>query len=240
MIPKKIHYCWFGRSEKPKLAEKCIERWKKYCPDYEIIEWNEDNFDINSNQYVKEAYENKKFAFVTDYVRLFALVNNGGIYMDTDVEVVRSLDEFLFHEAFSGFEEGAWIPTGLMACEKNFPLFNEYLSYYDDAKFINEDGSLNMTTNTFTITLMTEKYGLKRNGQFQIIQGFALYPREVFCPLDNATGALHKNEQTAAIHWFSKSWLPTRIRYRSKITRVFHRYFGVDCFKWIKKILNKD
>ena len=239
MIPKKIHYCWFGRGEKPKLAEKCIASWKKYCPDYEIIEWNEDNFDINSNRYVREAYESKKYAFVTDYVRLFALINHGGIYMDTDVEVVRSLDEFLTHEAFSGFEEEAWIPTGLMACEKDFPLFREYLSYYDKAKFINEDGSLNTTTNTFTITMMTENHGLVRNGEFQVVEGFALYPREVFCPLDNSTGELHKNNQTAAIHWFSKSWLPTSIRYRSKVTRVFHRYFGVDCFKWIKNILNK-
>ena len=103
-IPKVIHYCWFGRGKLPKLAKKCIKSWKKYLPDYKIIEWNEDNFDINSNQYVREAYEAKKYAFVSDYVRLYALYNYGGIYMDTDVEVIKSLDEFLIHEAFSGFE----------------------------------------------------------------------------------------------------------------------------------------
>lgn len=240
MIPKIIHYCWFGRNPKPALAEKCIASWKKFCPDYEIIEWNEDNFDISSNRYVQEAYENRKYAFVTDYVRLYALVTFGGVYMDTDVEVVRSLDEFLVHQAFSGFEEEAWIPTGLMACEKDFPLYKEYLSYYDNARFVKEDGTLDTTTNTFTITKMTEKHGLIRNGQFQIVDGFALYPREVFCPLDNSTGVLHKNEMTAAIHWFSKSWLPADIRVRSKITRVFHRVFGINCFAWLKKLLGKE
>ena len=123
MIPKKIHYCWFGRGEKPELAKKCIKSWKIYCPNYEIIEWNEENFDINSNQYLKEAYENKKYAFVTDYVRLFVLYTQGGIYMDTDVEVIKPLDEYLHHEAVSGFENTTQIPTGLMACREGFPLF---------------------------------------------------------------------------------------------------------------------
>ncbi|MEI3219550.1 MAG: glycosyltransferase [Lachnoclostridium sp.] len=100
MIPKVIHYCWFGRGKMPELANKCIESWKKYCPDYEIIEWNEDNFDINCCPYVKEAYESKRFAFVTDYVRLYAMYTQGGIYMDTDVEVLRNLDEFLIHQGF--------------------------------------------------------------------------------------------------------------------------------------------
>ena len=104
MIPKIIHYCWFGGKPKPELAEKCIESWKKFCPDYEIVEWNEGNFNINSNLYVKQAYEAKKYAFVTDYVRLYALYTQGGIYMDTDVMVLKPLDEYLNHEAFSGFE----------------------------------------------------------------------------------------------------------------------------------------
>ncbi|EJT6142693.1 glycosyl transferase [Clostridium perfringens] len=237
MIPKKIHYCWFGRGEKPKKALMCIESWKKYCPDYEIIEWNEDNFDVNSNQYVKEAYNSKKYAFVTDYVRLYAMYNYGGIYMDTDVEVVRPLDEFLVHDAFSGFELPDCVPTGIMASVKQFKLFEEFLDYYNDKKFINEDGSLDTKTNVQTITEIVNKYGLIKDGSFQIIQGFTLYPSEYFCPFDNATGKLNKTKNTATIHWFSKSWVDSNFVYRTKITRIFHRLFGVNCFVWLKKIL---
>ena len=235
MIPKTIHYCWFGRGELPELAKKCIASWEKHCPDFEIIQWNEDNFDIKSNRYVREAYENKKYAFVTDYVRLYALTKFGGVYMDTDVEVVCALDRFLAHQAFSGFEEDGWVPTGLMACEARFPLFQEMLGYYDDAVFVREDGTLNTTTNTYTITKMMEERGLVRNGTYQVVEGFALYPKEVFCPLENATGRLNRTKDTVAIHWFSKSWLPRSIRYRSKVMRVIHRIFGKDCFQWLRR-----
>ena len=154
MIPKIIHYCWFGGNPLPKSAEKCIKSWKKYCPDYEIIEWNESNFDINSNQYVREAYENKKYAFVTDYVRLYAMYNYGGIYMDTDVEVLKPLDCFLDNHAFSGFESSGYIPTGLMASEKEFPLFRELLKYYGNRAFVNPDGSFDTTTNTLVMVII--------------------------------------------------------------------------------------
>ena len=131
MIPKIIHYCWFGGNPLSDLAQKCIDSWKKYCPDYEIKEWNESNFDLNSCDYVREAYQAKKWAFVTDYVRLYAMVTEGGIYMDTDVEVIRPLDSFLSNRAFSGFEDETNIPTGIMACEKGFPLFEELLEEYN-------------------------------------------------------------------------------------------------------------
>lgn len=240
MIPKIIHYCWFGRGKMPDLAERCIKSWEKYCPDYEFMLWNEDNFDIMaSNEYVREAYENKKYAFVTDYVRLYALTRFGGVYMDTDVELVGPLDRFLSHAAFSGFEEDGWIPTGLMACEANFPLFVEFLHYYDDISFKKLDGTLDMTTNTVIMTQIAMKYGLVCNGKFQVVNGFTLYPKEFFCPLENATGRLNKTNETVAIHWFSKSWLPAEIRYRTKITRLFHRLFGINCFSGLKQILKK-
>lgn len=156
--------------------------------------------------------------------------------MDTDVELVGSLDRFLSHEAFSGFEEDGWIPTGLMACEKGFSLFREFLKYYDGISFVKPDGTLDTTTNTVTMTQIALQHGLQRNGKFQIVEGFALYPKEVFCPLENATGRLNKTKETVAIHWFSKSWLPAKLRYRSKITRVFHRLFGINCFAGLKKI----
>lgn len=235
MIPKIIHYCWFGGNPLPKSAQKCIESWKKHCPDYEIIEWNESNFDINSNQYVKQAYENRKFAFVTDYVRLYAMYTYGGVYMDTDVEVVKNLDVFLHHNGFSGFESDTSIPTGIMASQKGFKLFEYLLSYYDTHSFVNENGSFNMTTNVSIITSMMKEYGFVPNGKFQIIEGFALYPKDYFCPLENETGKLTKTENTATIHWFNKSWVSPRERLISKIAKPFHRIFGNDFFRWLKK-----
>lgn len=216
MIPKTIHYCWFGRGEKPELAIKCIESWKKYCPDYEIIEWNEDNFDINSNLYVKQAYEARKFAFVTDYVRLWAMYNHGGIYMDTDVEVLKSLDEYLCEKAFSGFESEDRIPTGIMASEKDFQLFGELLKYYTDRPFIREDGTFDMTTNVITITNMLTPRGFVPSGLKQTVDGFTLYPQNVFCPLHKMVEDTEYMKDTATIHWFAGSWKSESAKKREK------------------------
>ena len=172
MIPKVIHYCWFGGNPLPEDAKKCLASWKKHCPEYEIIEWNESNFDVNSNCYIKEAYEAKKYAFVTDYVRLFVMYEYGGIYMDTDVELVKNLDDFLKNRAFSGFESSNSIPTGIMASVKHFKLFGDLLEYYENRHFLNDDGSYDTTTNTVTITKMCKKYGLVLNNKYQVIDGF--------------------------------------------------------------------
>lgn len=235
MIPKIIHYCWFGRGEKPELAKKCIASWKKFCPDFEIREWNEDNFDIHCCSYVEEAYASKKYAFVTDYVRLYAMYTCGGIYMDTDVEVVRPLEEFLTCKAFSGFESTRYVPTGIMASEKGVPIIYELLDYYTDKHFFNDDGSQDTTTNCVPITNIMLSHGLELNGKLQTVAEFTFYPSDYFCPFENETGVLRRTNNTAAIHWFNKSWLPQNIRLRSRITRVFHRIFGVDCFRWLKK-----
>lgn len=207
MIPKIIHYCWFGRNPKPELAEKCIRSWKKHCPGYQIIEWNEDNFDIESAPlYVRQAYEAKKWAFVTDYVRLYAMTEFGGIYMDTDVEVIKPLDHLLKHEAFSGFEDGVYVPTGIMACKKGFDLFREFLKYYDHAEFYTETGEINYTTNVTIMTNVCLERGLVQNNEYQVIEGLALYPRDVFCPIDYGTMKLRKTRRTLTIHWFAGSW----------------------------------
>ena len=207
MIPKTIHYCWFGRNPKPELAEKCIRSWKKYCPDYKIIEWNEDNFDISAAPlYVRQAYEAKKWAFVTDYVRLWAMYTYGGIYMDTDVQVIKPLDRFLQYEALSGFEAETQIPTGLMACREGFPLFGEFLHEYDEIAFINDDGSLDLTTNVLRITALCSKYGFVPNGKEQTFAGFTIFPTEYFCPKSWETGKLHKTKNTYTIHHFNASW----------------------------------
>lgn len=207
MIPKIIHYCWFGGKPLPPEARKCIESWKKYLPDYEIKEWNEQTFDINSNLYVKEAYENKKYAFVTDYVRLFALASVGGIYMDTDVEVLKSYDPFLHHVAFSGFENNNFVSTGMMASEKGGRWITELLEEYKDRRFIKEDGSFDITTNTVTITNYMIKHGLVLNNTYQDFPDLVtIYPSDFFCPKDYYTEKIRKTKNTHAIHHFSRSW----------------------------------
>lgn len=206
-IPKIIHYCWFGGNPKPPLAEKCIASWKKFCPDYEIMEWNERNFDLSSApNYVHQAYEAGRWAFVTDYVRLVALVNMGGVYMDTDVEVVKSLDPYLHKEAFAGFESMERVQTGLLACRPQFPLFREFLAHYDTAEFLLQDGSHDTTTNVEVLTRLCRKYGLQLNDRYQVVDGLAVYPREYFCPVDYETEKLKRTRKTVTIHWFSGSW----------------------------------
>ncbi len=206
-IPKIIHYCWFGGKPKPELAQKCIQSWKKFCPDYEIMEWNEENFDISTAPvYVRQAHSVGRWAFVTDYVRLKALTEMGGIYMDTDVEVIRPLDPFLHHQGFAGFENISRVQTGLLACEKGFPLFREFMAHYDTATFLLPDGSHDITTNVEVLTKLCEKYGFQPNNKYQVVEGFAIYPTEVFCPVDYDTEKLHKTRKTVVIHWFAASW----------------------------------
>lgn len=239
MIPKSIHYCWFGGNPKPKLAEKCISSWKRYCNEFEIIEWNEDNFDIESAPlYVKQAYESKKWAFVTDYVRLYALVNYGGIYMDTDVEVIKPLDDILKYEAVSGFESETEVPTGLMGCIKNQPFFLELLREYDDISFIKEDGTLDVTSNVTRITNACLKYGLKQNNTFQTVHGFTLFPKEYFCPKDYGTGKIKKTKNTFTIHHFSGSWISKsdKLMLKESIRVVKHPYIYAYPKAFIRKI----
>lgn len=205
-IPKIIHYCWFGGNPLPEDAKRYMKSWEKYCPEYEIVEWNESNFDINSVPYVKEAYEEKKWAFVTDYVRLYALNLYGGIYMDTDVEVLKNLDIFLVNEGFSGFEREDAIPTGIMAAEKNNSFINELMHEYDDLHFRRDDGSLDLTTNVTRITNCALKHGLKLNNKEQKFGDFKVYPKEYFCPKDYLSGQIVLTENTYTIHHFSGSW----------------------------------
>lgn len=229
MIPKTVHFCWFGRGEKPALAKKCIESWQKFLPDYKIKEWNEDNFDINSNQYVKEAYEARKFAFVTDYVRLYAIYTEGGIYMDTDVEVLGTFDKFLHHHAFSGFETDGNVPTGMMAAEKGSLWAKELLNDYKNRKFIRDDGSFDMRTNTEIITSYMISKGLVQNNTFQDFLGLCtMYPSEYFCPKDHRTGIIKCTKNTVCIHHFAGSWFDHSfffdLRHKTKIFMV--KIFG--------------
>ena len=227
MIPRKIHYCWFGRGQKPELAERCIQSWHEFCSDYEFCEWNEENFDIESAPlYVRQAYAAKKWAFVTDYVRLYVLYHYGGIYMDTDVEVLKPLDPFLSYEAISGFESNETVPTGLMGCRKGQHLFREFLNEYDEAVFLKENGEYDLTTNVVRITNACKKHGLVLNNTKQTIEGFTLFPSEFFCPKDYRTGDLHMTEHTYAIHYFAGSWIPEEQRKAFITLQKYERFFG--------------
>lgn len=237
MIPKKIHYCWFGGNPLPEMAVHCIESWKKYCPDYEIIEWNETNFDLNCCAYVKEAYEAKKWAFVSDVARLYALVTQGGIYMDTDVEVLKPLDDILEYEAVSGFEGIDRIPTGLMACEAGQPLFTELLQDYNDAHFVRADGSYDTTTNVTRITNTCLKYGLVLNNTKQTVGGFTLFPKDYFCPKDCETKQLEITGNTYTIHHFDGSWYTPEQRWFSDARQRYRRVLPYKLASYLATVL---
>ena len=222
MIPKKIHYCWFGKGHMPELAINCIDSWKKYLPQYELILWSEENFDVNSNKYVKEAYQAKKYAFVTDYVRLYALYNYGGIYMDTDVEVLKPLDDFLKHRAFTGCENDNMCVTGTMAAEQGHDWIKDLLDYYNNKSFLMSDGSYDKTTNTQIITKITKNnYGWKPENKHQKLRaGLNIYPFDFFCAKDWATGKIQSTNNTYTIHHFSGSWKTKTDKFKSKIIKL--------------------
>lgn len=207
MIPKIIHYCWFGRGPMPELAEKCIASWHKFMPDYEYKLWNEDNFDVASVPYVKEAYDSRKFAFVTDYVRLYALFTEGGVYMDTDVEVLKPLDDLLELTAFTGYEGSKTKPpvTGIMASEAHGEWVKEQLDSYKDAHFIQQDGSLDTTTNTIRISRIMHGNGFVQNGQYQVYKDLHVFPTDYFCPRQT-TGEFLLTENTYCDHHFMGTW----------------------------------
>lgn len=194
MIPKTIHYVWFGEKEKPEAVKKCIESWEKYMPDYEIKEWNENNFDINYNEYTKKAYENKKWAFVSDVARLWALYNYGGIYMDTDVLVYQPLDKFLKHKFFTGFEQNHYPVTATMGAEKGNNLVKEMLDIYDNKKFEIHKNWHDYETNTMIMSDIIGKYFDRDKTEYQEKDNMAIYPRKTFCSheqLDNNVYTQH-------------------------------------------------
>jgi len=228
MIPKTIHYCWFGRGEKPKLAQKCIASWKKFCPDYKIIEWNEENFDVAMNGYTKMCYEEKKYAFLSDYARLVIVAEHGGLYFDTDVELVKAPDELLSKDAFFGFENEAYVNTGLgFGSVPNGSVVEAMLAEYDSL-LSGKNGTIGCPRlNTKALV----KLGLVQNGLEQKVQDAVIYPPTFFNPYDSATGELNRTRETVSVHWYAASWMSKRQKMRGMITRPLHRIFGVDAFQ---------
>lgn len=227
MIPKIIHYCWFGRGEKPELARKCIASWKKFCPDFEIREWNEDNCDYLSIPFMAEAYAAKKYAFVSDVMRLLVLEQYGGVYFDTDVEVVRDITPLLEDEGFIGFENDRFVNSGqVMAAVPHQPVVQAMIEEYRKLHFTNADGTTNAVGCPHLNTDIMERYGLVRNGQEQLVAGIHVYPEDYFNPMDSTTGKLTKTEHTYSIHWYSMSWLPKRTQRKAKLGRIVRRMMG--------------
>lgn len=219
-IPKIIHYCWFGGKDKSKLVKKCIESWKKILPDYQIIEWNESNFNFDENIYCNEAYKAKKWAFVSDYVRLKVLYEYGGIYLDTDVEVLKSLDVFLTNNSFGGFEASDRVATSLIASTKGNEFINDLIKIYNQGSFIKSNGSYDLTTNVTRITNYLLENGLKSDNTKQEIAGFTIYPIEYFCPKDYETRKLNLTKNSHAIHHFDGSWIDRKIKIKQFILRI--------------------
>lgn len=221
MIPKIIHYCWFGHNPLPKLAEKCIASWRVYLPDYEIKLWNEDNFDVNIVPYTSEAYAQKKYAFVSDYARFWILYNYGGLYFDTDVEVIKPLDQIINGGPFMGCEQdyipmpngsyakgnGAAVNPGLgIGAEANMVIYKEILDVYANLHFLHADGSVNEKTVVAYISELLSKYGLMAKEDIQDICGLLIYPKEYFGPKDYLTNEVNITEHTLTIHHYDASW----------------------------------
>ncbi len=214
-IPKIIHYCWFGNNPLPDDAVKCIDSWKRFCPDYEIKLWNEDSFDFSSCKYAKQAYENGKYAFVTDYVRLVVLYEYGGIYLDTDVELIKPLDPLLSKAGFAGFERGEpgpygrkfMIASGLgIGCEAKNELIHSMLNDYDGISFADENGQLDLTSCPERNTKALVKHGLVPDGRYQEINGFCFYPTAYFAPYDYVTQKTRITDDTYSIHHYAATW----------------------------------
>lgn len=227
-IPKIIHYCWFGKKEKPGIVKRCIKSWERVLSGYKIVEWNEDNFDINSNKFVRQAYDAGKFAFVSDYVRVYALYNYGGIYLDTDVEVCKKFpDNILNNSSFWGFEEKNFIATSTIGASKENKLIKQFLDLYNDKQFFKEDGSSNTLTNVAIISDVVKKLGIKLDGSYQDIEGLAtIYPQEYFSPYDYINCYSKATQNTYTIHHYYKSWLPMSVRFKTSIKKIGAQVIG--------------
>lgn len=223
-IPQKIHYCWFGGNEKNELAKKCIASWKQYCPDYEIIEWNEDNFDVTCNEYCSQMFQEKKWAFLTDYVRLRVVYEFGGIYLDTDVELLKSLDDFLGLEAFMASEDGKYVNTGLgFGASTYHPVIKENMEYYEQLS-----GDIQPQKCPGITTEILEKYGYSNARSIAEVCGVKIYPREYFSPKDYYTERIHLTKNTVSIHHYSGSWCGKEtakqrfLRMHPTVNRIVH------------------
>ncbi len=208
MIPKIIHYCWFGNNPLPDKVKKCMESWKKFCPDYKIMRWDESNYDYNKNQYISDAYKNKKWAFVADYARLDVVYQYGGIYLDTDVELIGNIDNLLSNHVFMAIEKySKLVNTGLgFGAEPEAEELLDMKSVYDNLFFIKKDGSFNVIPCTkYTTDYLLQK-GFVCEDKTQTLDRIKVYASDVFCPIDFETGKKTLTSNTLGIHWYDATW----------------------------------
>lgn len=240
MIPKTIHYCWFGRAPLPASARVHTEGWMRLHPDYRLVQWNEDNFDTNCCAYVREAYERRRFAFVSDYARGVALLCQGGVYLDTDVELIGRLDSLLSDEAFFGFEEGNLVATSTIGCRPGHPFIRRYLDQYHGRKFVQEDGSLDLTTNVIIMNRLLADEGLRLDGTEQrLAGGIHCYPKQFFSPLDYIHFIDHRDSRTIAIHHYQHSWGGPLDRFKRCLARALASLLGPSLFGRLRRLRAK-
>lgn len=228
MIPKVIHYCWFGHNPLPSLARRCIKSWKKYLPEYEIKEWNEENFDVNMVPYVREAYDAKRYAFVSDYVRFYVLFHYGGIYFDTDVELIKPIDDIIKRGSFMGCETivssdfPLYVNPGLgLAVEQGNCILKSLLDLYSQLHFIGSDGKHNLKTIVqYTTDVLVER-GLQKEAGIQCIDNIWIYPKDYFNPYDCELKKIVLTENTRTIHYFAGSWKTRKERFMEFIESIF-------------------
>ena len=242
MIPKIIHYCWFGGSPLPRYAQRCIESWRKFFPDYEIKEWNESNFDVNMSPYTQAAFAAKKYAFVSDFARFWILSREGGLYFDTDVEICKSFDDVIDNGAFMGVEtirQDAMplVNPGLaLGAEIGNPVIKSLLDYYWTLPSCHFDSKQPIeTVVVHTTRVLARDFSLKGEDCIQRLNGITIYPIDYFNPFDDLTGVLNKTENTHSIHWFAKSWQNAPMWY-FRLTRMLHRLLGVNTLARLKSL----
>ena len=243
MIPKIIHYCWFGGKPLPKIAEKCIASWKKYLPGYEIKRWDESNFDVNAIPYTREAYAACKFAFVSDYARFWILYHYGGVYFDTDVEVIRPIDDIINRGGFLGVESNRngiyTVNPGLgFAATQGTAVIGEMVNLYSTFHFINTDGASDLKNIVEITTDYLSSKGLQNTDEIQDCCGFTIYPKDYFCPIDYDTRELKITENTRTIHHYAESWVPRSTRFKNALSRLFGKRF-MSCLIRIKAFVKK-
>lgn len=236
MIPKTIHYCWFGGQPLPPKAARCLESWKKHAPDYTLVRHDESNTDLDASPFLRYCYDHKKYAFLSDYLRLKVICDEGGLYFDTDVELLASFDPLLSHRAFYSFETKAMVNTGQgFGAEKGHPTVKAMLDLYD-ALTPDENGDYPILSCPHYNTEALAAFGLVPNGERQLLKEDTLIlPPDAMNPYDDPTGRLTLTENTLSVHWYAKSWLSRGTVLRARLTRPFHRLFGKDCFAFLKK-----
>lgn len=230
IIPKVIHYCWFGGEEIPAQNKKWIASWKKFCPDYEIVEWNESNYDISKNRYMREAYQEKKWGFVPDYARLDIIYQYGGIYLDTDVEIIRNLDELLYQDAYVGIDKSKKISLGLgFGARPGFNLFKKLMDEYDDRSFYNSDGTPSKTAAPALQEPFFNRLGYVNNGEYQIVKGLAIYPEKILSGKCGYTGKVNPTKNTFSIHHYDASWVDKKGKTRVREIHDLFKFFDSCC-----------